>query len=104
MSTTIGQPIEGIHHPAIFRDVASFLAGLAEKEILHGHMPAFTQWKSKSAAFKAQFKHEFLAYARHQYPFNLPIDETLRNGVEKWWMALVGIEGAKILPVGFFAL
>ena len=53
-----------------------------------------------AAAFKAQFLGEFKAYACHQYPFNLPVDE--KKGVLKWWEGLLGSDSAVILPVRYF--
>jgi hypothetical protein len=96
---TLARKLEGIRHPNVFETVAKYLVGLAEKEILHGHKPFFVKWKSHPVPFKEQFKSEFLAYARHQYPFNLPVDESQVDGVLKWWTTLVGVESAQILPV-----
>jgi hypothetical protein len=87
----------GIRHVKTFKTVARFLVDLAEKEIKFGGKDAFTVWKNRAAAFKAQFLGEFKAYARHQYPFNIPVDE--KKGVLKWWKALIGLESAVILPV-----
>lgn len=87
----------GICHVKTFKTVACFLVDLAEKEIKFGGKDAFTVWKNCAAAFKAQFLSEFKAYAWHQYPFNLPIDE--KKGVLKWWKGLIGSESAVILLV-----
>jgi hypothetical protein len=87
----------GIRHVKTFKVVARFLVDLAEKEIKFGEKEVFTVWKNCAAVFKAQFLGEFKAYARHQYHFNLPVDE--RKGVQKWWKALIGSESAVILPV-----
>jgi hypothetical protein len=87
----------GIRHVDTFKTVAQFLVDLAEKEIKFGAKDAFTTWKNRAGAFKAQFLGEFKAYARHQYPFNLPVDE--KKGVLKWWQALLGSDSAVILPV-----
>jgi hypothetical protein len=87
----------GIRHVEAFKTVARFLVDVAEKEIKFGEKEAFIVWKNRAAAFKTQFLSEFKAYARHQYPFNLPVDE--KNGALKWWKALIGLETAAILPV-----
>ena len=87
----------GIRHVKTFKTVAHFLVDLAEKEIKFGEKDVFTVWRNRAAAFKAQFLGEFKAYARHQYPFNIPVDE--KKGVLKWWKALIGLESAVILPV-----
>ena len=90
----------GIRHVDTFKTVAHFLVDLAKKEIKFGGKEAFTRWRGHAAAFKAQFLGEFKAYARHQYPFNLPVDE--KKGVLKWWQGLLGSDSAVILPVQYF--
>ena len=87
----------GIRHVDTFKIVTHFLANLAEKEIKFGRKEAFTGWRGHAAAFKAQFLGEFKAYACHQYPFNLPIDE--KKGILKWWEGLLRSDSAVILPV-----
>jgi hypothetical protein len=87
----------GIHHVDTFKIVAQFLVDLPQKEIKYGAKDAFIQWRNHAGAFKAQFLGEFKAYARHQYPFNLPVDE--KKGVLKWWQALLGSDATVILPV-----
>ncbi|KAI0068562.1 hypothetical protein BV25DRAFT_1895794, partial [Artomyces pyxidatus] len=89
--------LAGIRHPRIFKRTAVFLMSVAEGEILHGHKEVFTCWKSRATAFKEQLRAELLAYARQQYPFNIPVDETIVQGVRKWWMGLIG-NRAQILP------
>ena len=89
----------GIRHVDTFKTIARFLADLAEKEIKFGGKEEFTRWRGHAAAFKAQFLGEFKAYARHQYPFNLPVDE--KKGVLKWWQGLLGSDSAMILPVHY---
>jgi hypothetical protein len=90
----------GIRHVATFKAVARFLVELAEKEIKFGGKEAFTRWRGRAATFKTQFLGEFKAYARHQYPFNLPVDE--KKGVLRWWQGLLGSD--LILPVQCFHL
>ena len=92
----------GIHHIDTFKTVAHFLVDLAEKEIKFGGKEAFIRWRGHAAAFKAQFLSKFKAYACHQYPFNLPVDE--KKGVLKWWQGLLGSDLAVILPVRYFHL
>ncbi|KAF8239158.1 hypothetical protein L208DRAFT_1238638, partial [Tricholoma matsutake] len=87
----------GIHHIDTFKIVAQFLIDLTKKEIKYGAKDAFIQWRNRAGAFKAQFLGEFKAYARHQYPFNLPVDE--KKGVLKGWQALLGSDATVILPV-----
>ena len=93
------QQYAGILHVETFKNVARFLADMAEKEVKFGGKDVFTRWRGRAAAFKAQFLGEFKAYARHQYPFNLPVDE--KKGVLKWWQGLLGSDSAVILPVRF---
>lgn len=90
-------PFSGIRHVRTFKEVAIFLVDVAEKEINFGHKPAFLIWKGKAGDFKQQFLSEFKAYARHQYPFNLPVDES--KGALRWWKSLLGSDSAIILPV-----
>ena len=49
----------GIRHVDTFKIVAHFLADLAKKEIKFGGKEAFTGWRGRAAAFKAQFLGEF---------------------------------------------
>ncbi|KAF8892056.1 ribonuclease H-like domain-containing protein [Infundibulicybe gibba] len=86
----------GIRHPSTFRIVATFLVGVAEQEINHGHKPPLTRWKGRAAEFKTQFLKEFKAYARHQFPYNLPVNE--KDGACIWWNAIIGSNNAQILP------
>jgi hypothetical protein len=96
------QAYAGIRHVGNFKKVARFLVDLAEKEIKHGEKEVFTSWRNRAGSFKAQFLGEFKAYARHQYPFNLPVDE--KKGVLRWWTALLGSDSTVILPVNAFLL
>lgn len=89
--------LPGIKHPVIFRQVARFLAEMGAKEIEHGGREVFTQWKGKGGKFSKQLSSELFAYARGQWPFNVPIGDD--QGVGKWWNILVGSEAAQILPV-----
>jgi hypothetical protein len=88
----------GIRHPSLFVQVGIFLANIALQEALHGSKPEFKKWADHKTALKAQIRIELLAYARHQYPFNLPVNESIPQGVLKWWKGLIS-ESAQILPV-----
>ncbi|KAF9477045.1 hypothetical protein BDN70DRAFT_811256 [Pholiota conissans] len=88
---------EGIRHVATFKKVARYLLSMAEKEIRHGSKPLLTKWKGHATEFKTTFLEELKRYARHQYPYNQPIDHT--RGVITWWQALEGSDLSKILPV-----
>lgn len=95
------QNLLGIRHPSIFLQVGLFLGGIALQEVLHGSKPEFKKWEDRKKSFKEQLRSELLAYARHQYPFNLPVDESIPQGVLKWWRGLIS-ESAQILPVRSF--
>jgi hypothetical protein len=88
----------GIQHPSIFLQVGVFLGRIALQEVLHGSKPEFQKWGDCIKSFKEQLSSELLAYARHQYPFNLPFDESIPQGVLRWWRGLIS-ESAQILPV-----
>jgi hypothetical protein len=88
----------GIRHPSIFLKVGVFLGGIGLQEVSHGSKPEFQKWRDHKRPFRAQLRNELLAYARHQYPFNLPVDESIPQGVLKWWKGLIS-ELAQILPV-----
>lgn len=89
--------LEGVQYPILFIQVTRYLGTLAEAEILHGHKPAFLQWADRAGEFKAQLVNEMQHYARQQYPYNQPYDES--EGIYLWWKSLEGLPSAKILPV-----
>lgn len=87
----------GIQHHQIFRKVAPFLASVAENEIYHAQNPDLLYWKGKGQKFTLQLLSELQRYARHQYPFDQPVDPKL--GVMHWWRSIIRRDSAKILPV-----
>lgn len=76
-----------------------YLYDIGTAEVNHGHHDDLTKWKGHAADFNATFRREGLAFARHQAPFNIPVDEAVPFGVKKWWDGIEAAGTAEILPV-----
>ncbi|KAF9067590.1 hypothetical protein BDP27DRAFT_1204476, partial [Rhodocollybia butyracea] len=88
----------GIRYPSIFKEVATYLFEVAVNEINAGHLEQFAKYKDRASKFKKDFMDELTAYARREYPYKNPCNESKPQAVLRWWTNIEGSELATILP------
>lgn len=90
--------MRGIQHPSIFKEVATYLCEIAVNEINAGYLVQFAKYKDRASKFKKDFIDEFTAYARREFPYRNPCDESKPQAVLRWWTNIEGSVLAIILP------